>query len=72
MIKIIFYKSSSKYYDMVCLKSEKFDSYKQENSENILELDFVEFKNKMFQIKEILDIIKHWSKTKYYINDKQV
>lgn len=72
MVKIIFYKSSSKYYDTVCLKCEKFNSYKQENSENILELEFSEFKNKMFQIKEVLDIIKHWSKTKYYINNKEV
>lgn len=67
-IKIVYYKSSSKYYDSVCLQCEGMNGYNQEKSTNTLCLTLDELKENQNKIRLILDIIKNWSKTEYYID----
>ena len=67
-IKIVYYKSSSKYYDSVCLQCEGMNGYNQEKSTNTLCLTLDELKEYQNKIRMILDIIKNWSKTEYYID----
>ena len=43
-IKIVYYKSSSKYYDSVCLQCEGMNGYNQEKSTNTLCLALDELK----------------------------
>lgn len=71
-IKIIFYKSSSKYYDSICEKCGIFDNYTNELSKNILILDIEEFRRKKQNIDDIIGYLRNWSKTEYYINNKKV
>ena len=72
MIKLIIYKSSSKYYDQVCLICEKFNSYSYTEEKNVLEIDLSEFKEKRNEFNSIYNIIKNWQKTEYYINNNKV
>ena len=72
MIKIIFYKSSSKYYDQACLISEKFNNYSNSENVNIIETDIEEINNKRETIDLIYNIVKNWSKTEYYIDENRV
>lgn len=67
-IKIIFYKSSSRYYDTVCLQCETFPGYSQEKSINTLILTLDELKSFQDKVKKILDIIKNWTKSEYYVD----
>ena len=71
-ITIKYYKSSSKYYTTICEKSQIFDNYTQEKSENIIVLDVVEIRSKILQLKNVLFTIKNWSKTKYFIDEEEV
>ncbi len=71
-LKIIYYKSSSKYYDSVCLQCEKFDKFTYNVKENILIINESEIKNKISNLTSILEIIKNWTKTEFYINNKKV
>lgn len=64
-IKIIFFKSSSKYYNTVCLQCESFDSYVQVNFSNTLILDLNDIKQKRNKIKNILETVRNWTKTEY-------
>ena len=57
-IKIVYYKSSSKYYDSVCLQCEGMNGYNQEKSINTLCLTLDELKEYQNKIRVILDIIK--------------
>lgn len=72
MIKIIIYKSSSKYYNQVCLFCEKFNNYSYTDDRNIIEIDLDEINEKRKQFNSIYDIIKNWQKTEYYINQNKV
>ena len=53
MIKIIIYKSSSKYYDQVCLFCEKFNNYSYTDDRNIIEIDLDELNEKRKQFNSI-------------------
>lgn len=69
-IKIVFYKSSSKYYDPCCLQCESFDSYVSEKSVNTVEIEDEEIRLKSSVINSVLSTVKSWSKTEYYIDGK--
>ena len=68
--KIVFYKSSSKFYDSVCSLCESFDTYKTEQAKNILILDVDELKKKRDAFEYILGCVKNWKKSEFYINAK--
>ena len=68
-IKIVFYKSSSKYYDPCCLQCEVFDDYVNNKSMNTVVISDEEIRLKKEKLKSILAIVKSWSKTEFYIND---
>ncbi len=70
-IKIVFYKNSSKYYDSCCLKCESFEHYLSEKSINTVSIKDDEFREKRLTIDSLLSVIKHWSKSEYYIDDKK-
>ena len=70
-IKIVFFKSSSKYYDPCCLQCESFDNYISEKSQNTIELEDEEIKLKSSTINSVLLTVKNWSKTEYYIDGKK-
>lgn len=71
-VTIKYYKSSSKYYETVCKKSEYFDNYVQDKSENTITLSEDELRTKISQINEILKTIRNWSKTEYFIDKHKV
>ena len=58
IIKIVFYKSSSKFYDSVCTNCGIFENFIQNKSENILTLTFEELKSIFFELKHIMLTIK--------------
>ena len=68
-LRIVFYKSSSKYYESCCMKCELFDSYSNEGSKNTLTINENELREKRSQLSPILEIIKNWTKTEYYLED---
>ena len=68
IIKIVFYKSSSQYYESLCESCRFFETYEQEKSTNTLTLGLDDLREKQQNIKSILTVIKSWSKTEYYIN----
>lgn len=72
MVKIVFYKSSSRYYDQACLISETFNNYSNINDQNIIQIDIDEINEKRKEFKSVCDIIKNWHKTEYFINKKKV
>ena len=55
---IVFYKSSSKYYDPTCSKCESFESYVCEKNKNTLRLDVEEIKSNIALFVEILDAVR--------------
>ena len=69
---IVFYKYSSKYYDPTCSKCESFESYVCEKNKNTLRLDIEEIKSNISLFVEILDAVRNWSKTEYYLDDNIV
>ena len=69
-IKIIFYKSSSKYYDSVCLRCESMGSYTQDKNVNTLIVGIKDVKANVNQFYGIVDIVKNWSKTEFYMRIK--
>lgn len=71
-IKIIFYKSSSKYYDSACMRCESMGSYSQDKNVNTLIVNISEVKANVHQFYEIVNTVKNWSKTEFYIDDLQV
>ena len=72
MVKIVFYKSSSRYYDQACLISETFNNYSKINDQNIIQIDIDEINEKRKEFNSVCDIIKNWHKTEYFINEKKV
>lgn len=68
-IKIVFYKSSSKYYNPCCLQCEIFDNYINNKSKNIVLISDEEVRQKKDKIRTVLEIVKNWSKTELFIND---
>lgn len=72
LIKIVFYKSSSKYYDPCCLQCEKFDDYVNEKSINTVVVEDEEIRLKKSVLNTVLLTVKNWSKTEYYINGNSV
>ena len=68
-VKILFYKSSSKFYDSVCSSCEIFSGYTPETSRNTLVVDLEELKEKQNSFKMIMSYLKNWTKTEYFIND---
>lgn len=70
-IKIVFYKSSSKYYDSACLRCEGIGAYSQDKNVNTLVVDIADIKKDAHQFFGIVDTVKNWSKTEFYINDEQ-
>lgn len=68
-IKIVFYKSSSKYYDQCCLKCETFDNYVNNKSMNTIIILDEEMRLKQNDVKSVLSIVKNWSKTEFFIDD---
>ena len=71
IIKILFYKSSSKYYDSTCLQCEAFSGYTQSGSTNEIVIDLQELKEKYRQVFLLFGTLKNWSKSEYYINDSR-
>ncbi len=72
VLRIVFFKSSSKYYDPTCLKCERFESYSRDKNQNILQLEIEEIRNNLTIFNEILDAVKNWSKTEYYLDNTKV
>lgn len=70
-IKIVFYKSSSKYYDSVCLRCENFENFTQEKSVNTLEIGESDIRQRCLEVKSILETVRHWTKTEYFIDGKK-
>ena len=70
-IKIVFYKSSSKYYDSACLRCESIGTYTQDKNVNTLCVDIVDVKEKMQHFYGIVETVKNWNKTEFYIDDKK-
>ena len=71
-IKLIFYKSSSKFYEYCCLKCKAFENYTNEKSTNTVIISNAEIREKQIELADIVDIIKHWTKSEYYIDGKEV
>ena len=71
-IKIVFHKSSSKYYDSCCLKCEQLFSYQQDKNINTVLINDDEFRAKRELISSILETVRHWAKSKFYIGDMEV
>lgn len=71
-IKIVFHKSSSKYYDSCCLKCEQLFSYQRDKNINIVLINDDEFRAKRELISSILETVRHWTKSKFYIDDMEV
>ena len=69
-IKVVFYKSSSKFYDNVCSLCEAFDRYEAEQTRNTLILEIDELKEKRDSFECILNYIKNWKKTECFIDNK--
>lgn len=69
-VKIVFYKSSSKFYDTVCSLCEAFDGYKTEQAKNTLILEIAELKDKRETFEYILGYIRNWKKTECFIDNK--
>jgi len=72
LIKIVFYKSSSKYYNSVCLQCENVGEYSQDKSTNTLIFSLDDLRNKYAAIQNLFEIIRHWSKTEYYVDNCSV
>lgn len=70
-IKIVFYKSSSKYYDSACLRCESIGTFSQDKNVNTLTVDIADIKKSTQQFFGIVDTVKNWSKTEFYIEDEQ-
>lgn len=70
-IKMVFYKSSSKYYDPCCLQCERFESYKSDGNSNVLTIDDEEIRNSHTAIASIIATAKHWSKSEFYIDGEK-
>lgn len=70
-VKIVFYKSSSKYYDSCCLQCEHFKSYVNEKNVNTVTLEDDEIREKSACIRSVFEIIKNWSKSEYYIDGEK-
>ena len=71
-ITIVFYKSSSKYYDSVCLQCEGFEGFSQEKSKNVLEIGLSDIRHRFSELRSILDIIKYWKRAEYFIDGEKV
>ena len=71
IIKIVFYKSSSKFYDSVCINCGIFENFVQNKSSNVLTITFEDLKEHFFELKHIMSTIRNWSKTEYYIDGKE-
>ncbi len=67
-ICIVFFKSSSKYYDSCCLQCEKFDGYLNEKNTNTVIVEDEEIRLKKSVLNTVLLTVKNWSKTEYYID----
>ena len=71
-IKIVFYKSSSKFYDQCCLLCETFIDYKSIEKSNVVIILDEEIREKQAIIKNLLDFVRHWKKTEFYIDEEDV
>lgn len=69
IIKITFYKSSSKYYNSACLQCENIGKYNQEKTKNTLVLSMDDLRTKYMAFRNLFEILRHWSKTEYCIDD---
>jgi ATP-dependent 26S proteasome regulatory subunit len=69
IVSIIFYKSSSKYYDSLCTQCEWFDKYERDKSTNKLSLKIEEMDANLQKVEAILNIVRNWTKTEYLIDD---
>jgi hypothetical protein len=49
IIKIVFYKSSSKFYDSVCINCGIFENFVQNKSSNVLTITFEDLKEHFFE-----------------------
>ena len=70
-ITIVFYKTSSKYYDPCCLKCEGFDNYNCEKNTNTIKISEDEIRQKQVLVNSVLNIVKNWSKTEYYVDSNK-
>ncbi len=70
-VKVVFYKTSSKYYDPCCLKCEGFDEYFSEKNTNTIDVSDEEIREKQVLLNSVLAIVKNWNKTEYYIDEKK-
>jgi transitional endoplasmic reticulum ATPase len=70
-IRLVFYRSSSKYYDTCCLNCERFDFYVNDKSKNTVVIEDEEIRNKRTELSNVLTIIKNWSKSEFYIDNKK-
>jgi ATP-dependent 26S proteasome regulatory subunit len=70
-IKLIFYKSSSKFYESCCLKCEVFENYTNEKSTNTVIISDDEIRGKQTELAAIVNVIKNWTKSEYYIDGRK-
>ena len=57
IIKIVFYKSSSKFYDSVCINCGIFENFVQNKSSNVLTITFEDLKEHFFELTIAMIII---------------
>ena len=71
-IKIVFYKSLSRNYDLCCKKCEKFDHFVCEDGKNTIYTNSNEVRSKLETFNAVFSVISRWAMTEYYINNVQV
>ncbi|MBT3319685.1 MAG: 26S protease regulatory subunit [Clostridia bacterium] len=72
-IKVIFYKSSSRFYQEICqLCEEEFENYIHDNSSDVLKLSYSELQENLIVFKRLFETTKRWKKTEYYLNNIEI
>lgn len=71
-IRIVFYKTSSRNYELCCKRCAKFNHFESKNGKNTLTAHSTEVKKKLELFESIFSVVSRWALTEYYINDGQV
>ena len=72
ILKVIFNKSTSSYYETVIKLAKKFDDFKQDEKTNIINISIQELNKKRNIVQGILNYITAWKYTSLSFNDKPI
>jgi len=72
ILRIIFNKSTSQYYDTVIKLAKKFDDYKQDEKTNIISISVQELNKKRTIVQGIINYVITWKYTSLSFNDKPI